>query len=432
MEHWLRKNRTLMRVSCGLLLCFLVQPVLGEIVKIEVVGAIDPVQAEFIRGAVEHAEEVEAEFLLIRLSTPGGLGISMQEIVQAILNSEVPVVCFVAPPGSHAASAGFFILLAADVAAMAPATNTGAAHPVFPFGAEDEVLLEKVRNDALASLRSIVEQRKRNYELAEKGVTDSKSYTAREALDGSLIDLIAEDEEDLLSQLEGRRVERLHGEVRTLSVGGQTVENLGMTGRQRLLSAIASPNLALLLGVFGLLGLYLEFQSPGLVIPGVAGAICLVLSLLGFSLLPINYIGVLLLLLGGGLLVGEALIQGFGFLGIGGSMSIILGLLFLIDSPYPELRIGWGMALAVGIPVAVISLLFLWALVKGFRGRVVTGREGLIGKIAVARSPVNDNGGRVFVHGELWNAVSDDPVESGQRVRVVRVENLTLFVEPHG
>ena len=432
MEHWLRKNRTLMRVSCGLLLCFLVQPVLGEIVKIEVVGAIDPIQAEFIRGAVEYAEEVEAEFLLIRLSTPGGLGISMQEIVQAILNSEVPVVCFVAPPGSHAASAGFFILLAADVAAMAPATNTGAAHPVFPFGVEDEVLLEKVRNDALASLRSIVEQRKRNYEMAEKGVTDSQSYTAQEALDGSLIDLIAEDQEDLLSQLEGRRVERLHGEVRTLSVGGQTVENLEMTGRQRLLSAIASPNLALLLGVLGLLGLYLEFQSPGLVIPGVTGAICLVLSLLGFSLLPINYIGVLLLLLGGGLLVAEVLIQGFGFLGIGGSMSITLGLLFLIDSPYPELRIGWGMALAVGIPVAVISLLFLWALVKRFRGRAVTGREGLIGKIALARSPVNDNGGRVFLHGELWNAVSDDPVESGQRVRIVRVENLTLFVEPHG
>ena len=432
MEHWLRKNRTLMRVSCGLLLCFLVQPVLGEIVKIEVVGAIDPIQAEFIKGAVEYAEEVEAEFLLIRLSTPGGLGISMQEIVQAILNSEVPVVCFVAPPGSHAASAGFFILLAADVAAMAPATNTGAAHPVFPFGVEDEVLLEKVRNDALASLRSIVEQRKRNYEMAEKGVTDSQSYTAQEALDGSLIDLIAEDEEDLLSQLEGRRVERLHGEVRTLSVGGQTVENLEMTGRQRLLSAIASPNLALLLGVLGLLGLYLEFQSPGLVIPGVIGAICLVLSLLGFSLLPINYIGVLLLLLGGGLLVAEVLIQGFGFLGIGGSMSITLGLLFLIDSPYPELRIGWGMALAVGIPVAVISLLFLWALVKSFRGRAVTGREGLIGKIALARSPVNDNGGRVFLHGELWNAVSDDPVQSGQRVRIVRVENLTLFVKPHG
>ena len=432
MEHWLRKNRTPMRVSCGLLLCFLVQPVLGEIVKIEVVGAIDPIQAEFIKGAVEYAEEVEAEFLLIRLSTPGGLGISMQEIVQAILNSEVPVVCFVAPPGSHAASAGFFILLAADVAAMAPATNTGAAHPVFPFGVEDEVLVEKVRNDALASLRSIVEQRKRNYEMAEKGVTDSQSYTAQEALDGSLIDLIAEDEEDLLSQLEGRRVERLHGEVRTLSVGGQTVENLGMTGRQRLLSAIASPNLALLLGVLGLLGLYLEFQSPGLVIPGVTGAICLVLSLLGFSLLPINYIGVLLLLLGGGLLVAEVLIQGFGFLGIGGAMSITLGLLFLIDSPYPELRIGWSMALAVSIPVAVVSLLFLWALVKGFRGRAVTGREGLIGKIAVARSPVNDNGGRVFLHGELWNAVSDDPVESGLRVRIVRVENLTLFVEPHG
>ena len=432
MEHWLAKNSATIRLGCALALGFLVQPAVAGIVKIEVVGAIDPVQAEFITGAVEHAQEVEAEFLLIRLATPGGLGISMQEIVQAILNSEVPVVCFVAPPGSHAASAGFFILLASDVAAMAPGTNTGAAHPVFPFGVEDEVLLEKVRNDALASLRSIVEQRKRNYELAEQGVTESKSYTAQEALQGSLIDLIAEDEQDLLSQLEGRKLERFHGEVQTLSVGGQVMESLGMTGRQRLLSAIASPNLALLLGVLGLLGLYLEFQAPGLVIPGVSGAICLVLSLLGFSLLPINYIGVLLLLLGGALLVAEVLIQGFGFLGIGGSVSMILGLLFLIDSPYPELRIGWGMALAVGIPVAVISLVFLWALAKGFRSRAVTGREGLIGRIAVARSPVNDEGGSVFVHGELWKAVSDEPVGNGQRVRIVRVENLTLFVEPQG
>ncbi len=422
-----------MRVLSGLLLGFFIQPALAEIVKIELVGAIDPVQAEFMTGAVAHAEEVEAEFLLIRLATPGGLGISMQEIVQAILNSEVPVVCYVAPRGSHAASAGFFILLASDVAAMAPATNTGAAHPVFPFGVEDKVLLEKVRNDALASLRSIVEQRNRNYELAEQGVTQSQSYTAQEALDGSLIDLIAEDQEDLLSQLEGRKIERFDGEVRTLNVGGQVVQTLGMTGRQRLLSAIASPNLALLLGVLGLLGLYLEFQSPGLVIPGVSGAICLILSLLGFSLLPINYIGVLLLLLGAGLLVAEVLVQGFGFLGIGGSASIVLGLLFLIDSPYPELRIDWGMALAVGIPVAGISLLFLWALIKGFGSRVVTGREGLIGEIAVARSAVNDRGGRVFVHGELWNAVSpDQPVESGQHVRIVQVEKLTLFVEPQG
>ena len=432
MEHWLSKNRTIMTLLCTLLSCCLVQPVVAEIVKIEVVGAIDPVQAEFIRGAVEHAADVEAEFLLIRLATPGGLGISMQEIVQAILNSEVPVVCYVAPPGSHAASAGFFILLAADVAAMAPATNTGAAHPVFPFGVDDEVMLEKVRNDALASLRSIMERRKRNYELAEKGVTESHSYTAQEALDGSLIDLIAEDQEDLLNQLEGRQIERFDGEIQTLSVGGQIVEDLGMTSRQQLLSAIASPNLALLLGVLGLLGLYLEFQSPGLVIPGVAGAICLVLSLLGFSLLPINHIGVLLLLLGAGLLVAEVLIQGFGFLGIGGSVSIILGLLFLIDSPYPEMRIGWSMALAVGIPVAVISLLFLWALVRGYGSRVVTGREGLIGEIAVVRSQVTDQGGRVFVHGELWNALSTEPVEKGQRVRIVQVENLTLFIEPHG
>ncbi len=427
MEHSLAKNAL---VGVVVLAC-VVGPLAAGIVKIEVVGAIDPVQAEFIAGALDYAAEVEAEFLLIRLETPGGLGISMQAIIQAVLNAQVPVVCYVAPAGSHAASAGFFILLASDVAAMAPGTNTGAAHPVFPFGVEDKVMLEKVRNDALANLRSIVEHRKRNYELAEKGVTESLSYTAREAKEGSLIDLIAENENDLFEQLEGRSVQRFDGEVRTLSVGGHTVESVEMTLRQRFLSAIGSPNLALLLGVIGLLGLYLEFQSPGLVIPGVIGAICLILSLLGFSLLPINYIGVLLVLMGAGLLVAEVLIQGFGFLGIGGGVSIILGLLFLIDSPYPELRIGWGMALAVGIPVAAISLLFLWTLAKGFRSRVVTGKEGLIGEIAVARSTFSEEGGRVFVHGELWRAVSTEPIQNGRRVRILRVENLTLFVEPH-
>ncbi len=427
MEHPFAKN-ALVGVF---LLAALIQTQEAGILKIEVVGAIDPVQAEFIKGALDHAAEIEAEFLLIRLETPGGLGISMQAILQAILNSKVPVVCYVAPAGSHAASAGFFILLASDVAAMAPGTNTGAAHPVFPFGIDDKVMLEKVKNDALANLRSIVEQRNRNYELAEKGVVESQSYTAREAKDGALIDLIAEDEADLFEQLEGRSVKRFDGEVRTLNVAGKSVERIEMTFRQRLLSAIGSPNVALLLGVLGLLGLYLEFQAPGLVIPGVTGAVCLVLSLLGFSLLPINYIGVLLLLLGAGLLVAEVLIQGFGFLGMSGGVSIILGLLFLINSPYPELRIGWGMSLAVGIPLAGISLFFLWAVVKGFRSPVVTGSEGLIGKIGVVRSKVTGQEGRVFVRGELWRAVSEKPIEAGQDFRVIRVENLTLIVEPH-
>lgn len=409
----------------------MIHPPEAGILKIEVAGAIDPIQAEFITGALERAAEMEAEFLLIRLQTPGGLGISMQAIVQAILNSKVPVVCYVAPAGSHAASAGFFILLASDVAVMAPGTNTGAAHPVFPFGMDDKVMLEKVKNDALANLRSIVEHRNRNYELAEKGVSESQSYTAREAKEGSLIDFIAEDEADLFAQLEGRGVERFDGEVRTLAVGGQSVESFTMTSRQTLLSAIGSPNVALLLGVLGLLGLYLEFQAPGLVIPGVSGAVCLVLSLLGFSLLPINYIGVLLVLLGGGLLVAEVLIQGFGFLGMSGGVSIILGLLFLIDSPYPELRIGWGMSLAVGIPVTGISLFFMWALVKGFQTPVVTGSEGLIGNIGVAQSKINEQEGHVFIHGERWRAVSEQPIESGQRLRIIRVENLTLIVKPH-
>src|SRR5690606_14566876 len=251
-------------------------------------GAIDPITSEFIQQAVQTAQEENAEFLLIRLSTPGGLGISMQEIVQTILNSPVPIVCYVAPRGAHAASAGFFILLSADVAAMAPGTNTGSAHPVFPFGMENEVMMKKVQNDALANLRSIVKQRKRNYEMAEQGVLESKSYTAAESLEGGLIDLIADDESDLLRQLDGREIVRFGGERLELRTQGIPVRTLEKSFRQRVLTTIADPNFALILGVIGLLGLYLEFTAPGMIIPGVVGGICLLLSLLGFSLLPVT------------------------------------------------------------------------------------------------------------------------------------------------
>lgn len=402
----------------------------AEILKVEVDGAIEPIVAEFIRDAIREAEETDAEFLLIRLATPGGLGISMQEIIQDILNSSVPVVCYVAPKGSHAASAGFFILLSADVAAMAPGTNTGAAHPVFPLGMENKVMLEKVTNDALANLRSIVKQRKRNYDLAEKGVLESKSYTADEALEGGLIDLIAEDESDLMEKLEGFEVTRFTGEKQRLTVQGQSVRLLTMDLREQLLSAIANPSLALVLGLIGVIGLYLEFSAPGHVVPGVVGGICLLLALVGFSFLPVNYVGVMLIVLAIGLFVAEVLVQGFGVLGIGGVVSLIFGLLFLIDSPYPELRIDLTSAFVIALPFAAVFLFFLWVVVRNRFARVHTGARGLEGLIGVARSPVDLNGGKVFVNSEWWNAVSDVPIEKGSRVRVVRVENLTLVVEP--
>ena len=332
--------------ALGLLLLLSTSVVQAEIVKVEIDGPIDPITSEFITSAIDQAEASNAEFLLIRLATPGGLGISMQEIIQSILNSPVPIVCFVAPQGSRAASAGFFILLSADVAVMAPGTNTGAAHPVFPFGMENKIMLEKVKNDAVAGLRAIVQQRKRNYELAEKGVLESKSYTAQEALEGGLIDLVVDDQKALLVALEGKRIQRFSGDSQVLTTTGQDIRGIEMTFRQKVLSSIANPNVALILGVAGLLGLYLEFSSPGLILPGMLGGISLLLALLGFSLLPVNYIGILLILLALGLFVAEVTVQGFGLLGAGGTVAMLLGILFLVDSPLSrtphQFRVGPG------------------------------------------------------------------------------------------
>jgi membrane-bound serine protease (ClpP class) len=403
----------------------------AEIFKVKIDGIIDPITAEFITGAVAAAEEQEVEFLLIELSTPGGLGVSMQEIIQVILNSEVPVVCYVAPQGARAASAGFFILLSADLAAMAPGTNTGAAHPVFPFGGADETMLEKVTNDALANLRAIVGQRERNYDMAEKGVVESKSYTAQEALEGGLIDLIAEDEEELLRELHGREFTRFSGERQQLETEGQGVTLLEMTVRQKILSSIADPNMALLLGVLGLLGLYLEFTNPGLMVPGIMGGICFILALLGFSLLPINFIGVLLILLAVGLFIAELMASGFGFFGVGGIVAMTLGLLILIDDPNPEVRIQWGAALAVAGSFAMIIVFLLRLTIKSIREKVLTGTGSLEGSIGQAKTQVNQEGGKVFVSGEWWQSVSESPIEVGEQVRVVSSRNLVLTVEPY-
>ena len=401
----------------------------AAIFKVKIDGIIDPITSEFITGAVETAEEQEAEFLLIELSTPGGLGVSMQEIIQVILNSEVPIVCYVGPQGARAASAGFFILLSADLAVMAPGTNTGAAHPVFPFGGQDETMLEKVTNDALANLRAIVSQRERNYDMAEKGVLESQSYTAQEALEGGLIDLIVEDEAELLRELHGREITRFSGERQRLETEDQEVILLEMTLRQKILSSIADPNMALLLGVLGLLGLYLEFTNPGLMAPGIMGGICFILALLGFSLLPINFIGVLLILLAVGLFIAELMVSGFGVFGVGGIVAMTFGLLVLIDAPNPEVRIHWSAALAVAGSFAMIMVFLLRLTIRSIREKVILGTGSLEGSIGQARTQVNQEGGKVFVNGEWWQAVCESPIEVGAQVRVVGARNLVLTVE---
>jgi membrane-bound serine protease (ClpP class) len=413
-----------------ILLLFFAVPVQAEILKIRVDGIIDPITSEFIESAVREAEIEQAEFLLIELDTPGGLGVAMQEIIQTILNSRVPIVCYVTPSGARAASAGFFILLAADVAVMSPGTNTGSAHPVFPFGAENEVMMEKVRNDALASLRSIVRERERNYEMAEQAVLESKSFTAHEALEGNLINLVADNEASLLRQLDGFEVTRFTGEKQFIRTEDQPMREVRMTFRQRVLSTIATPNFALILGILGLLGLYLEFTNPGLIFPGVMGAVALLLALLGFALLPVNVIGVLLILLAIGLFIAEVTVQGFGVLGIGGVVAMTLGILFLIDAPYPELRVDTGLAIAVAVGFGLIFMLLLHLAVKSYRFKVSTGDVGMVGMIGTARSSVDQEGGQVFVYGEWWHAVSDVPIAAGSKVRVVRADNLSLVVEP--
>jgi membrane-bound serine protease (ClpP class) len=411
-------------------LFFFAAPMQAEILKIRIDGIIDPITSEFIESAVREAEAQEAEFLLIELDTPGGLGVAMQEIIQTILNSRVPIVCFVTPSGARAASAGFFILLAADVAVMAPGTNTGAAHPVFPLGGENETMMQKVRNDALASLRSIVRERDRNYEMAEQAVLESKSYTAQESVEGNLINLVADNQASLMRQLHGFEVTRFTGEKQFVRTEDQPIREFEMTFRQRMLSTIATPNFALILGILGLLGLYLEFTNPGLIFPGVLGAIALLLALLGFALLPVNVIGVLLILLAIGLFVAEVTVQGFGILGIGGVIAMTLGFLFLIDAPYPELRVDTGLALAIAAGFGLIFMLLLHLAVKSYRSKVSTGDAGMVGMVGTARTNIDQEGGQVFVHGEWWHAVSEVPIATGSKVRVVQASNLSLVVEP--
>lgn len=410
-------------------------PLWASIARLDLNGAVDPITAEFVVKSIERAESESAEFLLIRIHTPGGFATSMEDIISRMLNSKVPVVVYVSPSGAKAASAGFFILLAADVAAMAPGTNTGAAHPLmaiggFPVdgGEAGKTLTQKITSNATAFLRSIASKRNRNVTEAEKGVTESKSFTDAEALEKKLIDLVAKDEGELLKRLQDYKVRMFSGQERYLKTQGVAMVDYKMTTRQKFLSTVSQPNLALLLGLAGLILLYFEFTNPGFVAPGVIGGICLLLSILGFSFLPINYVGALLILLAIALFVAEVKVQGFGILGFGGIVSMIIGMLILIDSRDPAVRISLTTALSAALPFAIIFIILLIAVFKSFRQKVSTGIEGMIGLIGVADSEVHLNG-RVRVRGEYWTAHSASPIAPGSRVRVVGVDNLKLNVE---
>jgi membrane-bound serine protease (ClpP class) len=399
------------------------------VLAVDLNSIIHPVTVEIISSAVEQAKQQKAELLLVRLNTPGGLMDAMRETIEKMIASPVPIVTYVTPAGGRAASAGFFLLETGDVAAMAPGTNTGAAHPVLIGSQMDPVMKQKVENDASALLRSICAKRGRNSTLAEKAVLESKSFTSEEALASKLIDLVAVDERDLLAKLDGSEITRFDGRKQVLHLAGATIAVYQKNLRQKILAAIADPNIALILLVLGALGIYVEFTSPGLIAPGIFGAILALLGLSALSMLPINWLGASLLILAMALFVLEAKYTSHGILGIGGAVAMVLGAMLLVDSPLPEMRIKLATALALALPFSAITILLVSLVVQARANKVITGPDGMIGETGVATTELAPDG-MVFVRGEYWNAVSARPLAPGTRVRVTAIQGLKLTVEP--
>ncbi|HYY69555.1 MAG TPA: nodulation protein NfeD [Terriglobales bacterium] len=424
--------KTLFKAAVLLALVVLLAPfpARGDVLRIVVHDTIHPISDEFIGRALDQAAREHDGAVLIELSTPGGLVDSTRSIIQKILASPVPVIVYVAPSGARAASAGFFILESADIAAMAPGTNTGAAHPVI-FGGEkmDQVMKEKMENDAAAFMRSFVSKRGRNLELAESAVRQSKSFTDQEALKEHLIDVIAPDVQDLLKQLDGRKVTRFNGSTTVLDLANQRVRALDMSVKQRILDFIMDPNVAFILFAIGMLALYVEFNHPGAILPGVVGFIFILLAVFAFNILPTRYAALILIIAAFVLFILDAKFATHGVLTAGGIALMILGALLLVDAPIPEMRVRLLTALAVSVPIGVITVFLVGLVIKARRGKVVTGLQGLIGEVGVARTSLQPQG-KVFVHGELWDAVSSVNVAPGERVLVKRIDGLRLEVEP--
>ncbi len=398
------------------------------ILRLDLDDVIHPISAEYVVQGIAQAESEQAAAVILRLSTPGGLDLSMRQIIEKILASKVPVIVFIGPSGVRAASAGFFILMAADVAVMAPGTNTGAAHPVsIGGGKSDEVMAKKIENDAAAYLRSLTAKRGRNAAVAEKGVTESKSFTETEALKERLIDGVANDVDAIVSQFDGKTIQRFDGGSVVLKLKGESVRTLEMSLRQRVLAKALNPNIALILGLVGLMGLYLEFTQPGLILPGVAGGLCLFVAMVALSILPVNALGIAFIIAALVLFVLEAKITSHGLLAALGIAAMVFGSLILVDSPLPELRVRLSTAVGITLPFAVITIFLMRLVILAHRNKSVTGEEGLISETGVALTDI-DVEGKVRVHGEIWQASSETPIAAGEPVKVLTVEGLKVRV----
>lgn len=408
----------------------------SRVVELRIDGEIDPVIAEYVDAAIDRGNREAAALILITIDTPGGLDSSMRDIIQHILESTAPVAVYVAPGGARAASAGFFILLSADVAAMAPGTHTGAASPVAAIGAFpvtiDDTMKNKIVNDATAYLRSYAARRGRDVALAETAVTQAKAFTEREALDGRLCDLIASSRDDLLAALRDRTIARFDGRTTRLSLVRPQIVTIEMSASQRFLARIVQPDMFFVLLLVGALGLYAEFTHPGMIAPGVLGAIASVLALFAMHLLPINLTGLVLIVLALGLFILEAKFSSHGVLGAGGVAAMLLGALIVVRSPLTGAGVSLSVALGATLPFAAITIVLMRLVLRSRIWSPQTGVEELVREIGTVTMPVDGAGtrGMIRVHGELWQAAADHPIAAGTRVRVLRVDGLTLYVEP--
>jgi membrane-bound serine protease (ClpP class) len=407
----------------------------ATVVELRIDGEIEPILAEYIVKGIADADRDHASLVLITINTPGGLDTSMRSIIQAILRSPVPVAAYVYPTGSRAASAGYFILLSADVAAMSPGTETGAASPIMAIGPQpvqiDETLHKKIVNDATAFLRSYASARGRNVDLAATAVTDAKAFSDKEALDGKLIDLGAASPEDLLAKLDGRAITRLDGSKTQLALSHPILAPREMTAREKFLSRIVQPDVFFVLLIVGVLGLYAEFTHPGMFAPGVVGGIALLLALFAMHMLPVNLTGLLLIIAALVLFVLEAKFPTHGVLGVGGVAAMVLGALMLIRSPLTGAGVSLSTALGVAIPFAIIIIILMRLVLRSFAWKPSTGKEEMSGEEGEVTEPVGAGGGMVRIHGELWRAAAPpgETIPRGARVRVQKVDGLTLEVQ---
>ena len=410
----------------------------AQILELRIGDEIEPVMAEYVDGGIEEAARRHASLILITMDTPGGLSTSMEDIIHHILDSPVPVAIFISPSGSRGASAGFYILLSADIAAMAPGTHTGAASPLLAIGGfplqVDETLKKKILNDATAFLRSYSAKRGRNVELAESAVVDGKAWTETEALDGKLMDLIANSPEELLSKLDGRTIKRFDGSTVQLALRNPERVPFSMSFRQRFLSRIVQPDAFFILLIVGVLGLYTEFTHPGMVAPGVIGGIALVLALYAMQILPVAPAGIVLILLALGLFILEAKYTSHGVLAIGGIVAMLLGALMLVRSPLTHAGVSLGVAFGVTLPFALLAILLMRLVLRSRLWKQSTGVEQLVGSPGEVTEPLvrhTDSEifqGMVRLNGALWRAVSREEIPAGAHVRVTRIEGLTLHV----